>query len=155
MAPKYIKAAGGFFSEFRRFAVKGNALELAVAVVIGASFTGVVNSLVSDIITPVLGLLTNNVDLKTLSYAVRPDLVIKYGAFLQALFNFVVVSLSIFVVFKMLSGARERLFRKESQGQVPPQEKPAQERLLEEIRDLLRRQVGEPAEASALNRDRE
>jgi large conductance mechanosensitive channel len=138
MATKYIKAAGGFFSEFRRFAVKGNALELAVAVVIGAAFTGVVNSLVSDIITPFLGFLTNNVDLKTLSYAVRPDLVIKYGAFLQAVFNFLVVSLSIFIIFKLLSGARERLFRQEEAGDVPPAEKPAQERLLEEIRDLLK-----------------
>ncbi len=141
MATKYIKAAGGFFSEFQRFAVKGNALELAVAVVIGAAFTGVVNSLVADIITPFLGLLTNNVDLKTLSYTVRPDLVIKYGIFLQAVFNFLVVSLSIFVVFRVLSRARERLFRKEEQGEVPPQEKPAEERLLEEIRDLLKGRV--------------
>lgn len=141
MAKKYFKAAGGFFSEFQRFAVKGNALELAVAVVIGASFTGVVNSLVADIITPLLSVLTNNVDLKTLAYTVRPDTVVKYGIFLQAIFNFLVVSLSIFVVFKSLSSARERLFRKEEQGQVPPAEKPAQERLLEEIRDLLRSRV--------------
>jgi len=141
MSQKYFKAAGGFFSEFQRFAVKGNALELAVAVVIGASFTGIVNSLVADIITPLLGFLTNNVDLKTLSWAVRPDLVIKYGAFLQAIFNFLVVSISIFVIFKMLSGARERLFRKEERGAIPPQEKPAQERLLEEIRDLLKSRV--------------
>lgn len=139
MAKKYFKVAGGFFSEFQRFAVKGNALELAVAVVIGTAFTGVVNSLVADIITPLIGVLTNNVDLKTLAWVVRPDLTLKYGAFLQALFNFLVVSLSIFIVFKLLSGARERLFRKEAQGQVPPQEKPAQERLLEEIRDLLKK----------------
>jgi large conductance mechanosensitive channel len=138
MATKYFKAAGGFFSEFRRFAVKGNALELAIAVVIGTAFTGVVNSLVADIITPLIGFLTNNVDLKTLSYAVRPDLVLKYGAFLQAVFNFLVVSFSIFVIFRVLSRARERLFRKEEQGEVAPQDKPAQERLLEEIRDLLK-----------------
>lgn len=138
MAQKYFKAAGGFFSEFQRFAVKGNALELAVAVVIGASFTGIVNSLVADLIMPLIGMLTNNVDLKTLSWAVRPALVIKYGAFLQAVFNFLVVSLSIFVVFKLLSGARARLFRKEEQGAIPPAERPAQERLLEEIRDLLK-----------------
>lgn len=141
MAKKYFKAAGGFFSEFQRFAVKGNALELAVAVVIGTSFTGIVNSLVGDIITPLIGLMTNNVDLKTLTYSVRPDAIIKYGAFLQAIFNFLVVSLSIFVVFKMLSGARERLFRREKAQEVPPQEKPAQERLLEEIRDLLKAKV--------------
>ena len=142
MAKKYFKAAGGFFSEFQRFAVKGNALELAVAVVIGASFTGVVNSFVADIMTPLLGFLINNVDLKTLSYAVRPDIIIKYGAFLQAIFSFLVVSLSIFVIFKLLSGARERLFRKEEQGEIPPAEKPAQERLLEEIRDLLKKDKG-------------
>lgn len=133
-----LKKATGFFSEFQRFAVKGNALELAIAVVIGASFTGIVNSLVADIITPLLGLLTNNVDLKTLTWVVRPDLVIKYGSFLQAVFNFLVVSLAIFVIFKLLSSARERLFRREKQGEVAPQEVPAQERLLEEIRDLLK-----------------
>ncbi len=138
MAKKYFEKAGGFFSEFQRFAVKGNALELAVAVVIGASFTGIVNSLVADIIMPFIGVVTYNVDLKTLSLVVRPDLVIKYGAFLQAVFNFLVVSLSIFVIFKLLSGARERLFRKEEKGEIPPAEKPAQERLLQEIRDLLK-----------------
>ncbi len=139
MAKKYFTAAGGFFSEFQRFAVKGNALELAVAVVIGASFTGVVNSLVADIITPLIGALTNNVDLKTLAWVVRPDLTLKYGTFLQSIFNFLVVSLSIFIIFKLLSGARARLFRKEVQGAIPQAEKPAQERLLEEIRDLLRK----------------
>ncbi len=138
MAKKYFKKVSGFFSEFQRFAVKGNAMELAIAVVIGTAFTSVVNSLVADIITPFIGFLTNNVDLKTLAWIVRPDLTIKYGVFLQAVFNFLVVSLSIFAIFKLLSGARERLFRKEEKGEVPPAEKPAQERLLEEIRDLLK-----------------
>lgn len=142
MAKRYIHAAGGFFSEFRRFAVKGNALELAVAVVIGTAFTGIVNSLVADIITPLLGMLTNNVDFKTLSYTVRPDVVLRYGSFLQAIFNFLVVSLSIFIIFRLLSNARERLFRKEKNDEIPPQEKPAQERLLEEIRDLLKEGKG-------------
>src|SRR6185436_10384762 len=107
-----IKKTGGFFTEFRNFAVKGNALELAIAVVIGAAFTGVVNSLVGDIITPFLGLMTNNVDLKTLVVEPHAGLVIKYGAFLQAVLNFLLVSLSIFVVFKALSEARKRLFRR-------------------------------------------
>ena len=142
MSLPMLQKTRGFFSEFQRFAVKGNALELAVAVVIGTAFTGVVNSLVADIITPWLGLLTNNVDLKTLSWVVRPDLVVKYGAFLQAVFNFLVVSLSIFVIFKLLSGARERLFTREKKEQVPEYQKPAQERLLEEIRDLLKKQEG-------------
>lgn len=133
-----FKAAGGFISEFKRFAVKGNALDLAIAVVVGNAFSGIVNSLVADIITPLLGLLTGNVDFKTLSWAIKPEVVVTYGSFLQSIFNFVVIAFSIFVVFKILSTARERLFAKEAVEDVPPAQKPAQERLLEEIRDLLK-----------------
>lgn len=138
MAKKYFHAAGGFLSEFKRFAIKGNALELAIAVVIGNAFSGIVNSLVADLITPLLGLLTGNVDFKTLAWVINPDVVVRYGAFFQALFNFIVIAFAIFVVFKLLSGARERMFRKEEQRPAPMYEKPAQERLLEEIRDLLK-----------------
>ncbi len=127
----------GFWSEFKSFAVKGNALELAVAVVIGAAFTGVVNSLVGDIITPFLGLLTNNVDFKTLVWEPHTGVVVKYGSFIQNVINFLIVSLSIFIVFRSLSALRKRIFR-EGEKAVPQHEKPAQERLLEEIRDLLK-----------------
>ncbi len=127
----------GFIAEFRNFAIKGNALELAIAVVIGNAFGAIVNSLVADIVTPFLGVLTNNVDFKTLSYTIRPDLTIKYGSFVQTLFNFLIISLSIFIVFKLLSHARQRLFRR-GEDAVPPAQKPTQERLLEEIRDLLK-----------------
>jgi large conductance mechanosensitive channel len=127
----------GFWSEFKNFAVKGNAFDLAIAIVVGNAFSAIVNSLVADIITPFIGLLTNNVDLKTLAYAPRADLVIKYGLFFQAVVNFLLISLSFFVVFKLLSAARKRIFR-QGEKAVPPEEKPAQERLLEEIRDLLK-----------------
>jgi large conductance mechanosensitive channel len=140
MARNVLVKAGGFFGEFKRFAIKGNALELAIAVVVGNAFSGIVNSLVADIITPLLGVVTNNVDFKTLAWTVRPEVVVKYGAFLQAIFNFVVVAFSIFVVFKLLSIARHRLFTREEAEPTPPQEKPAEERLLEEIRDLLKDQ---------------
>ena len=127
----------GLWKEFKNFAIKGNAFELAIAVVVGASFTAIVNSLVSDVVTPLLGIVTGNVDFKTLLWEVRPGLMVKYGSFLQAIFNFLVVSIAIFAVFKLISGARKRLFR-EGEKAVPPEEKPAQERLLEEIRDLLK-----------------
>ena len=127
----------GVLSEFKNFAIKGNAFELAIAVVVGTAFTAVVTSLVADIITPFLGVLTGSVDLKTLAFEVRPNLIIRYGSFLQTLVNFLLVSLSIFTVFKILSAARKRVFR-EGEKSVPPDEKPAQERLLEEIRDLLK-----------------
>lgn len=131
----------GFWAEFRSFAVKGNAMDLAIAVVIGNAFSAVVQSLVGDIITPVIGLLTNNVDFKTLAWQPHAGLVIKYGAFLQAVFNFLIISLSIFIVFKMLAAARKTLFR-QGEKATPPEQKPAQERLLEEIRDLLKEKRG-------------
>ena len=131
----------GVWQEFKSFAVKGNALELAIAVVIGAAFTGVVNSLVADIITPVIGLVTNNVDLKTLAWYGPHALVIKYGSFLQALFNVLVVSLSIFLIFKLISVARKRLWR-QGEAATPPEQKKDEVLLLEEIRDLLKQRPG-------------
>lgn len=133
-----MKSVTNFFTEFKNFAVKGNAFELAIAVVVGAAFTGIVNSLVGDIVTPLLGLLTHNVDFKTLAWTINPSVVVKYGAFMQAVFNFLVVSLTIFVVFKMVNSARKRVF-KEAEKADAPAVKPADVALLEEIRDLLKK----------------
>jgi large conductance mechanosensitive channel len=137
---KVIDKTRGFFEEFRSFAVKGNVFDLAVAVVIGNAFSAVVNSLVADIITPILGLATNNVDFKSLAVTVAPSVVIKYGSFIQATINFILISLSIFLIFKLISTARRRIFR-EGEKAVPPYEKPADVLLLEEIRDLLKRDL--------------
>src|SRR3954464_650923 len=95
----------GFWTEFKNFAVKGNAFDLAIAVVIGNAFSGVVNSLVTDIITPFIGLATNSVDLKTLTLEPHAGLVIKYGNFLQTLINFLIIAFAIFIVFKLFSAA--------------------------------------------------
>ncbi len=132
-----LKKTRGVLQEFKSFAVKGNAFELAIAVVLGNAFTAIVTSLVGDVITPALGLATGNVDFKSLAVDVKPGVIIKYGSLLQAMFNFLLISISIFVVFKILSAARRKVF-KEGEKSVPPHEKPAQERLLEEIRDLLK-----------------
>ncbi len=136
MRQKVYGATKGFFGEFKKFALKGNAFELAIAVVIGAAFTSVVNSLVGDIITPFLGLLTNNVDVKSLSFALQPQVIIKYGAFLQAIINFLLVSFSIFLIFKLVATTRDRLMKEEKEEAAP--EIKAEVRLLEEIRDLLK-----------------
>lgn len=133
-----IHKTRGLVQEFKSFALKGNAFELAIAVVIGTAFSGIVNSLVADIITPLLAFFTNSVDFKELVWTVRPNLAIKYGSFVQAIFNFAIISLSIFLIFKALSGMRQRFFEKHEEEKVPAHEKPAQERLLEEIRDLLK-----------------
>ena len=134
-----IQKTRGLWDEFKSFAVKGNAFELAIAVVLGGAFTGIVNALVANIITPLLGLVTGNVDFKTLTVTLKPGLVMPYGLFLQAVFNFFLVALSIFAIFKLISSARKQLFR-QGEKAVPPAEKPAQERLLEEIRDSLKQQ---------------
>lgn len=133
-----LKKTESLWKEFRSFAVKGNAFDLAIAVVVGNSFTAIVNSLVGDIVTPLLGLVTHNVDFKMLSWTINPNVVVKYGSFIQTVFNFLVVSVSIFVVFKVINSARKRLFVEEQKEPAPPAQKPAQERLLEEIRDLLK-----------------
>ncbi len=89
-----------FLTEFRSFAVKGNMVELAVAVLVGTAFSGMINSFIGDVLGPFIALATNSVDFKTLSYTLRPNLVIHYGAFLQSVFNFFLITLSIFVLLK-------------------------------------------------------
>ncbi len=150
---RVARGVGGFFSEFWRFAAKGNAIQLAVAVVLGGAFGAVVNSLVTDVITPLLSLATNNVNFSAWGYTLRgaitnadssvtPAVVINYGHLLQAGINFFVVGLSIFVVFKLLSGAIARFQRKEEQEEkaAPPVPISTEEKLLGEIRDILKEQ---------------
>lgn len=138
---KLSDKAFGFWAEFKNFAVKGNAFDLAIAVVIGNAFSAIVNSLVADIITPVLGLVTGSTtDIKKLSLNISVGdnpIWLNWGAFAQTILNFFVIALSIFVVFKLISIARERLFN-QGDAAAPAHTKPAQERLLEEIRDLLK-----------------
>jgi large conductance mechanosensitive channel len=141
---KMLKATRGIAQEFRSFAIKGNAFELAIAVVVGGAFGKIVSSLVSDVITPTIALLTGGADFKHLSVVLReansnaPAVMLSYGAFLQTVIDFFFIAFSIFIIFKMVASARKRLFVQEEAKEVPPHEKPAQERLLEEIRDLLK-----------------
>lgn len=102
-----ITQTKGIWTEFKAFALKGNVLELAVAVLVGTAFSGIVNSLATDILGPFIALATGSVDFKTLEFAVRPGLVVRYGLTLQAIFNFLVVAVSIFMVMKAL-----QLFRR-------------------------------------------
>ncbi len=142
------RKAEGFFKEFWKFAAKGNAVQLAVAVVLGTAFGAIVNSLVADILMPLLSLATNNVDFTTWAYTIReatvlngtttPALVIGYGKLLQAAINFLVIGLSIFLIFKMFTGVMRRLRREEVEEPIEPTN--TQEKLLCEIRDLLREQ---------------
>jgi len=131
-----------FAKEFREFAVKGNVVDMAVGIIIGAAFGRIVSSFVSDVITPPLGYLIGGVDFTKLAITLpalqagKEDVTIRYGVFLQTMFDFVIVAFAIFMAVKMIN----RLKRKEEVApSTPPPPPSRQEVLLEEIRDLLKR----------------
>jgi large conductance mechanosensitive channel len=137
----------GFMQEFKEFALRGNVVDLAVGLIIGAAFGAIVNSLVADVIMPPLGLVIGQVDFSdlfiNLSGQDYPSLaaaraagapVIAYGAFINAVINFVIVALAIFIVVKGMN----RLRRKQEQAPEELPVPPRQEVLLEEIRDILK-----------------
>jgi len=116
--------------EFREFAMKGNIVDLAVAVIIGGAFGKIVSSLVEDIVMPAIGAL-GRADFKSLMIQVG-DAKIMYGKFLQMCLDFLIIAAAIFLAVKVLNHLR----RKE---EAKPAEPPRQEKLLEEIRDLLKK----------------
>ncbi len=142
---------GGFFSEFWKFAAQGNAIQLAVAVVLGGAFGAIVNSLVADIITPLISLITGSVDFSALTWTLRaePPLVIGYGKLLQASLNFLFVGLSIFGLFKLFQGVLQR-FQKQEAETPPAPPVSNEEKLLTEIRDLLKAQSEKKGEGSGI-----
>lgn len=124
------------WKDFKEFAFKGNVMDLAIAVVIGAAFSGIVTSLVTNIITPLVGILMNGVDLSGLKYTFG-DAEILYGTFIQSILDFFVVAFSIFLFIRLAM----KLKRKKEEEVVEEVPKVSvQEELLIEIRDLLREQ---------------
>ena len=126
--------------DFKKFAMRGNVLDLAVAVVIGAAFGRIVTSLVNDIIMPPIGFLMGGIDFSdfrwTLSEATAEAaaVTVNYGFFIQQIVNFLIIAFAIFMVIR----AFERVKRKEEEKPAAPVQPPAQEVLLTEIRDLLK-----------------
>ena len=120
------------WSEFKKFAMKGNVIDLAVGVVIGGAFGKIVSSLVDDLIMPLVGLLLGGIDFSGLSYPFG-DTVIKYGLFIQTVVDFFIIAFSIFMVIRFLN----RFKKKEEEAEVVA-EVDKKEELLTEIRDLLR-----------------
>jgi large conductance mechanosensitive channel len=123
--------------EFKEFAMKGNVLDMAVGVVIGAAFGRIVSSLVADIVTPALGKVLGNVDFKDLAWSLGNDpagepILMKYGVFLQNIFDFIVIAAAIFLALRAINRLKTP---------PPPAADPAPAPdvvLLSEIRDLLK-----------------
>ena len=119
--------------EFREFAVKGNVMDLAVGVIIGAAFGKIVSSLVEDVVMPVVGTLLGGLDFSGLALKIG-SATLKYGRFLQTCVDFLIIAWAIFIIVKLIN----RLKREESEPAAPAAP-PRQEVLLEEIRDLLKK----------------
>lgn len=131
----------GFIKEFKEFAVRGNVLDMAVGVIIGAAFGKIVSSLVDDILMPLVGVVTGNVDFTHLKFAFGEGefaATLKYGNFIQNTVDFIIVA---FCIFLLLKGINNLNRKKEEPAPEPEAPKgPTQEELLAEIRDLLKKQ---------------
>jgi large conductance mechanosensitive channel len=119
--------------EFREFAVKGNVMDLAVGVIIGAAFGKIVSSMVEDVVMPVLGVLMGGLNFSDLAIKVG-SATLKYGKFLQTCLDFLIIAWAIFLIVKLINRLK-REDEKPAESKAPPR----QEVLLEEIRDLLKK----------------
>lgn len=146
-----------FLSDFKAFALKGNIVDMAIGVVIGGAFGKIVTSLVNDIITPLIGLLTGNISLSDLKFVlapavldtagevVTPELAITYGAFLQTVIDFLIIAFSIFMVMRIAMNAHKKIedMRKKEEEAVEEtveEEKATELSVLLEIKELLKKE---------------
>jgi len=128
--------------EFKAFAMKGNVVDMAVGIIIGAAFGKIIASMVSDVIMPPLGLLIGGVNFTDLKFVMKaavgenPAVTLNYGNFLQVVFDFLIVAFVVFLMIKAMNSAKKK------QVEAPPAAPPApskEEMLLTEIRDLLKK----------------
>ncbi len=134
----------GIFKEFKQFALKGNVVDLAVAVVIGGVFGKIVTSLVNDVIMPPIGLLLGGVDFSELKIVMKKAaeeadaVTLNYGAFVNTIVDFLIIAGAVFLLVKLLNKTKKK------EAPAPPPAAPAptkEELLLTEIRDLLAKQL--------------
>lgn len=126
--------------EFRDFISRGNVLDLAVAVVMGTAFTAIVNSLVNDIIMPIIGMIIGGINFSGLSITVGEAMVM-YGNFIQAVINFLIIAFVVFLLVKAINEAQSKLAKPKEEKKAAPPAPTAEEKLLAEIRDLLKKRT--------------
>ncbi len=127
----------GFIKEFKEFAMKGNVMDMAVGVIIGGAFGKIVSSLVDDVLMPAIGMLTGNVDFTNLTAKIGTGAdaaVLKYGVFIQNVVDFLIVAFCIFLIIKLMN----KIMKKKEEEPAPEPEPSNEEKLLGEIRDLLK-----------------
>lgn len=132
----------GMMKEFKDFAVKGNVVDMAVGIIIGAAFGKIVSSMVGDVIMPPIGVLMGGVDFSNLAFVVKeavgdtPAVTINYGKFIQTLIDFMILAFAIFMGVKAINSLK----KKEEEAPSEPPKPSNEEVLLTEIRDLLQKQ---------------
>lgn len=138
------KKKSGLWAEFKEFISRGNVMDLAVGVIIGSAFTAIVNSLVNDMLMPVIGLISGGIDFSRLKLVLTPavgdtpEVALCYGSFLQSILNFLLVALALFLLIKALNAFRRK--KEEAPAPAPEPPKPSEEvQLLTQIRDLLQK----------------
>jgi large conductance mechanosensitive channel len=127
--------------EFKEFAMRGNVLDMAIGIIVGAAFGRIVSSLVNDVLMPPLGILLGGMDFSKLAITLKEAagdaaaVQLKYGMFIQQIIDFLIVAMAIFLVVKAMNTMK----RKQEEAPAAPPAPPRQEVLLEEIRDLLKK----------------
>ena len=142
-----------FFEEFKSFIAKGNVIDMATAVIIGAAFNKIITSLVNDMIMPLIGILVGGLDVTDWKWVISPEVVdeagvvitaenaLRYGVFIQAIIDFLIVAFCIFVALKLILSFKDKFTKKEEEikEEAPAEPEPSnEEKLLAEIRDLLK-----------------
>ncbi len=136
-------------AEFKEFIMRGNVMDMAVGVMIGAAFQKIVTSLVDDVITPLLSPITGGISFADLGVlispavmdgdtVVKPEVIFKYGAFIQSIIDFVIIALCIFLLVKGINKLHHTLDKKKEEEAVEEDKPTAEQELLTEIRDLLK-----------------
>ena len=144
---KLATKSKGFISDFKKFAMRGNVIDMAVAVVMGTAFNKIISSLVNDVVMPAIGALMGGINFTDLKYVISPAVVenneeivaeaaIKYGMFIQSVVDFLIIAFSMFIVIKLVALMSRK--KEQAEEEAPPPPKPDDVVLLEEIRDLLK-----------------
>ena len=136
-----------FFQEFKEFINKGNVLGLAVGVIIGGAFSTITTSLTNDVIMPIVSIFLGGIDFSSMSVALptfhavaedAPPNLLNYGSFISAVINFIILALVVFCIVKAVNRVMDKAKKKEEEQPAPPPAPSAEEKLLTEIRDLLK-----------------
>lgn len=144
---KVSEKSGGLLAEFKEFAMKGNVIDMAVGVVIGGAFGKIVTSLVNDIIMPLVSVVTGNIDFSNLQYVhsyvnaagAKAEIVVKYGAFMNTIIDFLIVAFCIFMVIKVMNSTKKKFEKEEESKEVEEVKVDENTEILKEIRDLLKK----------------